>query len=271
MDIREVLRRLQAGQSDRAIARDTGMHRKTVARYRAWAEEQGLLDAPLPALGELHRLLEETLPTTPPPQNTSTVEPYREVVEKLRQQGVEIAAIHQRLKERGYKGSYSALYCFVRALEPRPAEATVRVETPPGQEAQVDFGYAGQMLDPESGQLRKTWTFVTPALHPQRGASVTLSWSRHQYVEFVFEQSVETWLRCHRHALAFFGGVPERVVPDNLKAAIVRACWEEPEAQQATVSAPSIMASSSPPAVPASPSTRARWNRAASTTSNATF
>ncbi len=222
MDIREVLRRLQAGQSDRAIARDTRMHRKTVARYRAWAEEQGLLDAPLPALGDLHRLLEETLPTTPPPQNTSTVEPYREMVEKLRRQGVEIAAIHQRLKERGYKGSYSAVYRFVRTLEPIEPEVTVRVETLPGQEAQVDFGYAGKMLDPDTGQLRKTWAFV-----------MTLSWSRHQYVEFVFDQSVETWLRCHRNAFAFFEGVPERVVPDNLKAAIVRACWEAPEAQQA--------------------------------------
>lgn len=42
-----------------------------------------------------------------------------------------------------------------------------------------------------------------------------------------------TWLRVHRNAFEFFGGVPERVVPDNLKAAIVRACWDEPEAQQA--------------------------------------
>lgn len=62
---------------------------------------------------------------------------------------------------------------------------------------------------------------------------MTLSWSRHQYVEFVFDQQLQTWLRLHRNALAFFGGVPERVVIDNLKAAIVRACWHEPEAQQA--------------------------------------
>lgn len=222
MDIREILRRVQAGQSDRAIARDTGIHRKTVARYRVWAEEQGLLSSPLPSLADLHRLLEETMPAPPPPQNSSTVEPYREVVEKLRQQGVEIAAIHQRLKERGYSGSYSAVYRFVRTLAPIAPEVTVRVETPPGQEAQVDFGYAGKMLDPQTGRLRQTWAFV-----------MTLSWSRHQYVEFVCDQTVETWLRCHRNAFAFFGGVPERIVPDNLKAAIVRACWEEPQAQQA--------------------------------------
>jgi hypothetical protein len=109
----------------------------------------------------------------------------------------------------------------VRNLEPRTPDVTVRVETPPGEEAQVDFGYAGRMVDPETGELRKTWVFV-----------MTLSWSRHQYVEFVFDQKVETWLRLHRNAFAFFGGVPERIVIDNLKAGIIRACWHEPLAQQ---------------------------------------
>jgi hypothetical protein len=78
------------------------------------------------------------------------------------------------------------------------------------------------MLDPETGELRKTWVFV-----------MTLSWSRHQYVEFVFDQKVETWLRSHRNAFAFFDGVPERVVIDNLKAGIARVCWNNPLAQQA--------------------------------------
>ncbi len=50
---------------------------------------------------------------------------------------------------------------------------------------------------------------------------MTLAWSRHKYVEFVFDQKVATWLRLHRNALAFFGGVPQRIVIDNLKAGIV--------------------------------------------------
>jgi hypothetical protein len=62
---------------------------------------------------------------------------------------------------------------------------------------------------------------------------MTLSWSRHQYVEFVWDQKVATWLLCHRHAFEFFGGVPERLVIDNLKAAILKACWDDPEVQQA--------------------------------------
>jgi len=222
MDIREILRQIQQGLSDRAVAKATGVDRKTVGRYRAWAIEHELLNGSLPPLGELHRLLEETMPSTPPPQNVSSVEPYRELVVKLRQQGVEMAAIQQRLQERGYSGSYSSVRRFVRALEPLTPEVTVRVETPPGEEAQADFGFAGRMSDPETGEWRKAWAFV-----------MTLSWSRHQYVEFVFDQKVETWLRLHRNAFRFFGGVTERVVIDNLKAGIAKACYHEPEAQHA--------------------------------------
>jgi transposase len=221
MDIREMLRRLRQGESNRAVAEAMRIDRKTVGRYRSWATEQGLLDGPLPSLGELHQLLEETMSSPLPPQNTSSVEPYREVVVKLHKKSVEIAAIYERLKERDYTGSYSSVYRFVRNLEPHTPDVTVRVETRPGEEGQGDFGYAGRMIDPETGELRKTWVFL-----------MTLSWSRHQYVEFVFDQKVETWLRLHRNAFAFFGGVPERIVIDNLKAGIVRACWDEPQAQQ---------------------------------------
>jgi hypothetical protein len=83
------------------VAKALGINRKTVARYRAWAQEQRLLEESLPSLSELKNLVEEAMDSSPPPQNTSSVEPYREVVVKLRQEGVEIAAIHQRLKERG--------------------------------------------------------------------------------------------------------------------------------------------------------------------------
>jgi len=221
MDVREMLRQLREGQSDRAVARALQVNRKTVKRYRSWAAERGLLDGPMPSLSELHSMVEATMGGTGPPQNVSSVEPYREIVVKLRKQGVEIAAVWERLKERGYEGSYASVYRFVRNLEPRTPDVTVRVETPPGEEMQVDFGYAGKMINPETGELQKAWAFV-----------MTLSWSRHMYVEFVFDQSVKTWLRAHRNGLAFFGGVPKRIVIDNLKAAIIRACWDDPLVQQ---------------------------------------
>ena len=221
MDVREILHRLRAGMSKRRIARELNMNWRTIKKYAAWAEAQQLLSGELPPLAELQQLLATTLPDAQPPQNTSSVAAYGSQVQQLRKEGVEIAAIWQRLQEQGYVGSYSAVYRFVRQLEPRTPEVTVRVERKPGEEGQVDFGYAGRMLDPQTGEMRKAWAFV-----------MTLSWSRHQYIEFVFDQKIETWLRCHRNALAFFNGVPERLVIDNLKAAIIKACWHNPQVQQ---------------------------------------
>ena len=223
VDIRELILQMRKSNKDRAVQRDTGMHRQTVKRYRAWAAEQGLLsDAPLPALAELQKLVDETLAEPKPPQNTSSVEPHRATVQQLRKEGIEMAAIFQRLLEGGYRGSYSAVRRFVHSLEPAAKpEVMVRVERRPGEEGQVDFGYAGMLLDPATGKLRRAWAFV-----------MVLAWSRHQYVEFVFDQKIETWLLCHRHALEFFGGAPERIVPDNLKAAVVRACFDDPLIQQ---------------------------------------
>lgn len=63
---------------------------------------------------------------------------------------------------------------------------------------------------------------------------MTLAYSRHQYVEFVFDQRVETWLLCHQHAFVYFGDVPRKVVLDNLKAGIAQACFDEPQVQRAS-------------------------------------
>ena len=197
MDVRELLRHIQRTESDRAVARETGAHRRTVLRYRHWAQAHHLLDGPLPPLEALQALLVRTGNPAPPPQMVSTLEPYRELVTRLHAEGVEGTAIWQRVRERGYGGSLSAVYRFVHHLTPPRPEATVRVERAPGEEAQVDFGFAGRMADPETGVLRRTWVFV-----------MTLSWSRYQYAEFVFDQSIATWLRLHRHALEFVGGVP---------------------------------------------------------------
>jgi transposase len=220
MDIRQILHHLRQGSSYRQTGLALGMDWRTVRKYHRWAEAHNLLEGELPPIEELQNLLEQTLPEKQPPQNISSVEPYRKEVEKLLKQGVEIAAIRERLKERGFSGSYAAVYRFVRRLQPRKKDATVRVERSPAEEAQVDFGYAGKMIDPQTGKLRRSWAFV-----------MTLSWSRHQYVEFVFDQKVITWLRCHRNAFAFFEGVPERVVIDNLKTAILKAVFDDPEVQ----------------------------------------
>jgi len=222
VDIRELVRHLRDTTNDSGVQRTTGLNRRTIQRYRHWAHEHDLLAGPLPTLEQLQQLITTTLTSPPPPQTTSSVEPYRDLVLQLYRDGVEGVAIHQRLGEQGFGGSLSAIYRFLHRIDPPQLDATVRVETAPGEEAQVDFGYAGRMLDPEDGRLRKAWAFV-----------MTLSWSRHQYVEFVWDQRVSTWLTLHRHAFENFGGVPKRIKLDNLKAAITKACIDDPQVQQA--------------------------------------
>ena len=220
LDVQEILRRIRVGESDRAVARDLGVARKTVARYRSRAQAKDW--PPLLTSAELAKRLAEDDPPAPP-STPFKAAPYREVIEGLREAGVEMQAIYQRLcGDHGFVGSYSALYRYVRHLEGAgDPEAFVRMETPAGEEAQVDFGYAGKLVDPTTGTKRKAWFFV-----------MTLSCSRHQYSTLVFDQRVSTWLRCHQEAFAWFGGVPQRIVIDNLKAAITKACHTDPVVQR---------------------------------------
>lgn len=220
MDIRNLLRHLQATANLSEVQRMTGLNWRTIHRYRVWAAQHGLLDRPLPPLEELQQLVATTFTLRPPPQTVSSLDPYRAFVLQLHADGVDGTAILQRLHEQGYTGTLSSLYRFLRRLHPPTPDTPVRIERAPGEEGQVDFGYAGHLLDPTTGQRRKAWAFV-----------MVLAWSRYQYVEFVFDQSVPTWIALHRNAFAFFGGVPRRIVLDNLKAGITQACFDDPQIQ----------------------------------------
>ena len=214
---RDLIHRLRSGDSERQIARDVGLSRTTVHKYRALAQAHGFLqpDSALPN--------DETLQTTlghgpQPPHAPSSVEPYQEIVQRLLDQQVEMTAIYQRLRDdHGYHGSYSAIRRFVHHLQPAQPEAVVRVHTDPGEEMQVDFGSVGRLFDPSAGGLRSAYVFVA-----------TLGFSRHQYAELVFDQKTPTWIALHRRAFESFGGVPARVVPDNLKAAVIKLLVQDP-------------------------------------------
>lgn len=120
LDLRELIRHLQAGESDRQTAEALHLTRKTVGKYRAWARQHDLLKkSALPTPEELARLLEQARATSASLRVPSSVEPYRAVVSDLRQRGVEMATIFQRLRdEHGYRGSYASVHRFVRSLEP---------------------------------------------------------------------------------------------------------------------------------------------------------
>lgn len=222
-EYRAVLVRLRQGDSDRDIARARLMGRPKVAALRALAQREGWLDPDLPlpedaaiaaAVGQARRAR----------STISSVEPFRERVAEWAEQGVNGVVIHAALgREHGYTGSYSAVRRMLGALAAtRPPDATVRLQYAPGAAAQVDFGTGPQLFDPARSAIRRTWCFV-----------MTLCFSRHQYVEFVWDQTVATWLGCHRRAFEWFAAVPERVIIDNPKCAITKACTRDPLVQRA--------------------------------------
>ena len=115
----------------------------------------------------------------------------------------------RELKARGYQGGLTQLILYVQPYRTsREERAVLRFETLPGQQAQVDWGSFGYIS--HEGRQQRLYAFV-----------MTLGYSRMLYLEFTTRTDVSIWLRCHQHAFEYFGGVPEEMLHDNLKTAVL--------------------------------------------------
>lgn len=117
--------------------------------------------------------------------------------------------IFQRLHEHGFQGSYTLVKEYVRTLRPRRAPAFLTLTFAPAECAQVDWAEYGSVA--VGSTRRKLFFFV-----------MVLCYSRLMYVEFTLSQKMEQFLGCHQNAFQFFGGVPEKVMVDNLKSAVLK-------------------------------------------------
>jgi transposase len=224
-EYRQILVRMRLGDSDRVLAKAGLIGRRKASQLRQLAQTQGWLDRATPMPDDV--TLAAHLRTEPSadqvPVSGSSVEPYRAQVTEWWEAGIQATTIHQALvRQHGFVGSYYAVHRFVKALGQRQPKATVHLDFSPGEAAQIDFGRGPDIVDVQSGELIRSWFFI-----------MTLCWSRHQYAELVRDQTVDTWLSCHRRALEWFGGVPQRLIIDNAKCAIMRACHREPTVQRA--------------------------------------
>ena len=105
---------------------------------------------------------------------------------------------------RGYTGRHSQLRAYMRGLKPTlPADPVVRFETAPGEQMQVD------------------WVEFRKGKNPLYAFCATLGFSRASFVEFVTDMKVETLIRCHQHTFETFGGIPQRVLYDNMKTVVI--------------------------------------------------
>lgn len=113
----------------------------------------------------------------------------------------------------------SFVFIFVNQLHGL-GQSFVPMHSEAGEESQVDFGYLGRFTT-TAGRKVKVWCF-----------SIVLSHSRYSYHEVVLDQRVKTFIRCHRNAFEYFGGVPRRVKLDNLKAGVIEPNFYEPILQE---------------------------------------
>ena len=222
MDYRHILEELREHNSARRIAELGLASRNTVKDIRERVAPLGWLDlaVPMPSPEDIKRVLVQEPPV---PVVPSTVEPFREHVERWVGLGHTPTQIYSALKREPhkFKGSVGAVKRFVKRLQGNEPPAYVVLHFEPGEAAQVDFGTGPVLPHPVTRKPTKTHVFV-----------MTLCYSRHMYAEVVWDQKVETWLRCHQNAFDFFGGVPAKCVIDNLKSAITKACHRDPVVQR---------------------------------------
>lgn len=233
-EVLDVLRRVHRGQSQRAVERSTCRSRRAIRRYLRLAAELGWKP------GEDKEPDEQlaacvAVRLKPGPRDGCPGETERKLLEHKEQlqawlkptggykRGLRLTKIQMLLQRRGVEVAYGSLYRFaVKHLEFGKGRTTVRVAgVEPGELAEVDFGRLGLIRDPVCGKRRVVYALV-----------VTLVFSRHQYVHLTHKQRLPDLIEGLEDAWEFFGGVPGRVVLDNLKAAVLKADRYEPAFQR---------------------------------------
>jgi transposase len=140
----------------------------------------------------------------------SKLDPFKDsVVRMLEAHPYTARQIFQRLGEEGYDGCYSVVKRFVKKIRPRREKAYLSLAFAPGECAQVDWGSFGSI---GVGETRRRLSFFV----------MVLCYSRRMYVEFTVSQTMEHFLAAHQNAFATFGGIPRKVMVDNLKSAVLR-------------------------------------------------
>jgi len=170
------------------IARELHLDERTVARWLAAGKFQPRQVAPRP----------------------SKLDPYKkQIVRWLESHPYTAAQIFLRLRESGYTGGITIVKDYVHRIRPPRTPAFLTLSFAPGECAQVDWGQFGSV---NVGHTRRRLSFFV----------MVLCYSRMLYVEFTVSETMEHFLAGQANAFAFFGGVPQRVMVDNLRSAVLR-------------------------------------------------
>ena len=217
--IREVLRlRHEFGLSQRDIARSCSIGRTTVRDYLSRASAAGL-SWPLPSgLDEaaVERLL---FPPAPPSGSSRPLPDWSEVNAELRKKGVTLELLWEEYKSVYPEGYQYSRFCELYRDWRGRLKPWMRQDHRAGEKLFVD--YAGQtvdVVDALTGEVREAQVFVA-----------VLGASNYTFCEATWSQTLPDWIGSHERAFSFFGGVPELLIPDNLKSGVAKTCRYEPD------------------------------------------
>jgi transposase len=220
------------GWGIRRIARELRLSRNTVRAYirslespRALAErapnsaEGGFQIDPLSTTGsETPKNQTDPLSTTGNCGRKSLCDDHDAFILAKVEAGLTAQRIYQDLRsEISFTGSYQSVKRYVRRIRRSDPKLVHRIEVQPAEEVQVDFGTGPTLLQTD-GIKKKTWVF-----------RLVLSYSRKAYSQAVLRQDTETFLRCIEAAFREFGGSTLTINLDNLKAAVLKCDWADPE------------------------------------------
>ena len=143
----------------------------------------------------------------------SKLDPYKEQITVwLEEAPYSAERILEKIREQGFSGGHSIVREYVRnKKEQFDEKATVRFETMPGLQGQMDWAYFEDQSVHEDGKVKKLYCFL-----------LILGYSRIRYIEFVTDMNTNTMIRCHANAFRYFGGYPEEILYDNMKQVVVK-------------------------------------------------
>jgi transposase len=218
--IKEVLRLKWANDlSDRKIAQSCNVSRPAVANYIERAEQAGL-SWPLPNTlndTELERLL---FPTRHKLSGRDRVQPdLLKVHQELQKKNVTLFLLWQEYREQHPKGYQYSWFCDQYRNWLGTRDLSMRQTHRAGEKLFVDYaGHTLPVIDPRTGEIRSAQIFVA-----------VLGASNYTYAESTWSQSLPDWIGSHQRCFSFFGGLPEQVVPDNLRSGVTKAHRYEPD------------------------------------------
>lgn len=230
VDVTEIFIHWYAGRSLSEVSVSLGVDRKTIRKYLAPAVAAGMAPGgPAMSQQDWAALVMTWFPHLADTKLRQVTWPeigrHHEYIVEMLKAGVTQATIHQRLRdEHGLTASVASLKRYVAANLPeevrRDRVVVLRDETdtPPGEEAQLDYGHLGYWLDPVSGKRRRVWAFA-----------LVLACSRHMFVRPTLVMDQRAFTEAHVEAFRFFGGVPRRLIPDNLRTGVDKPDLYDPK------------------------------------------